>query len=134
MRIGLLVPLLWVLCCGAARADQGLQDPDDGGPSKKAQLLQDKRERPQVRALRVPARSAEPVLTVHNLWTQEVLPVRREDPAPLTWDRFLRCHHTNQATQMDRRLLPLLRGAAARFGSRFVEVVSGFRAPKFNLM
>ena len=49
------------------------------------------------------------------------------------FSRFLRCHHTNQSTSMDLRLLGLLRNAAAHFQSRFIEIVSGFRAPKYNL-
>jgi hypothetical protein len=107
-------------------------DEEDPGPSKKALFLKEKAGRKGGRAA-APAQ-AEPVLSVRNLWTGEVLPLSPRDPRPETWNRFLRCHHTNQSAEMDRRLVSLLRAAAQRFHARAVEVVSGFRSPKYNLM
>jgi uncharacterized protein YcbK (DUF882 family) len=50
------------------------------------------------------------------------------------FDELLRCHYTNQSTAMDDRLLPTLLKAAAKFGARTIDIVSGFRAPKYQLM
>jgi hypothetical protein len=115
---------------GVARAGDA---PDEEGPSKKALWLKDKAERKALRARR-PEAAAEPVVSLHNLWTGEVLPLRAPAVEPARFSGFLRCHHTNQRTEMDGRLLGLLRAAAARFQSRVVHIVSGFRAPKYNLM
>ncbi|HJZ84958.1 MAG TPA: DUF882 domain-containing protein [Polyangia bacterium] len=81
-----------------------------------------------------PARAALPVLSLYNTWTDEVLPVPEgRPPPPEEIDRFLRCHFTNQSTHMDPRLLPLVVRAAKRFRAPRVEVVSGYRSPKYNL-
>lgn len=126
---------------GPARAAEpaaptvGAAAPDEDGeaPSKKALFLKDKAERRPVRARR-PAAAAEPALSLRNLWTNEILPVRSPALEPTRWSGFLRCHHTNQRTEMDGRLFGLLRAAASKFGSQVIEIVSGFRAPKYNLM
>ena len=52
----------------------------------------------------------------------------------LTWDEFLRCHYTNQARRMERRLVPVVLGAALHFHKDVVQIVSAYRAPKYNLM
>lgn len=107
-------------------------DEEDPGPSKKALFLKEKAGRKGGRAAALA--QAEPVLSLRNLWTGEVLPLSPRDPQPETWNRFLRCHHTNQSADMDRKLLSLLRSAARRFQARAIDVVSGFRSPKYNLM
>lgn len=119
--VALLVPQL-------ARADDAL--------SKKEASLKDKADRAPVRASD-PPRPAPPerVLTLRNVWTNESLPlVGGKPPASGDFDRFVRCHHTNQAAAMDERLIETIRRAAARFKATYVEVVSGFRAPKYQLM
>jgi hypothetical protein len=76
----------------------------------------------------------EPVTTLFNLRTREALPiVPGLRTAPL-FDPFLRDHFTNQATRMDARLLDVLSRAARRFSASRIEVVSGYRSPKYNLM
>jgi uncharacterized protein YcbK (DUF882 family) len=47
---------------------------------------------------------------------------------------FLRDHYTNQATHMDERLIDVLTVTAHHFSAARIEVVSGYRSPKFNLM
>lgn len=77
---------------------------------------------------------AAPVTTLFNLWTHEALPLL---PGLSPGDRFhgfLRDHYTNQATQMDTRLLDVLAQVARHFSARRIDVVSGFRSPKYNLM
>jgi uncharacterized protein YcbK (DUF882 family) len=121
-------------------ADEPAVEPavDGEAPSKKQQALLAKRSRQDVRALSVPAPSAHTALTLRNLWTREVLAVDLASLArPVTTpdlDGFLRDHFTNQATRMDPRLGDMLLRAASRFGSSLVEVVSGYRSDKYNLM
>ncbi len=108
----------------------------DVEPSKKELALKDKRERKDVRALRPPrATPPDKVLTLRNMWTDELVPVVGASPLPpKQFDELMRCHHTNQAIEMDQRLLDVMRRSAAKFGKTTVEIVSGFRAPKYQLM
>jgi uncharacterized protein YcbK (DUF882 family) len=79
----------------------------------------------------------QPVVTLHNIWTGETLAVDVKPGAtvdPKTWDTFLRCHFTNHETDMDPRLVGVLVGAAQKFKASRIDIVSGFRSPKFNLM
>jgi uncharacterized protein YcbK (DUF882 family) len=76
-----------------------------------------------------------PPLTLRNLWTREILPVETQRlPTAATLSSFLRCHFTNQPHPMDPRLVPLLIRAAQRYRAPVVEIVSGYRSPKYNLM
>ncbi|MGZ3426687.1 MAG: YcbK family protein [Polyangia bacterium] len=118
--------------------------PGSGERSKKEAFLQDKQTRKEVHLLRVLAAAAAPVLTMHNVWTNETLPVvlpppTAKGPAALPepvarFDQLVRDHFTNQATTMDARLFGAVVRAAEKFHARYVEVVSGFRAPKYQLM
>jgi Bacterial protein of unknown function (DUF882) len=75
-----------------------------------------------------------PITTLYNLWTREALPLV---PGLAVEDRFhpfLRDHFTNQATTMDVRLIDVLAQVARRFRAPRIEVVSGYRSPKYNLM
>ncbi len=78
------------------------------------------------------------VISLYNTWTHEWLAldadVRAALPPTATVDRFLRCHFTNQPTDMDGALARTLRDAARHFGNARIEIVSGFRAPKYNLL
>jgi len=47
---------------------------------------------------------------------------------------FLRCRFTERRTDIDPRLLPVVIRAAMQFNSSYVEIVSGYRSPKYNLM
>jgi uncharacterized protein YcbK (DUF882 family) len=132
---------LWL----AAILFSALPAPPPGELSKKQAFLHDKEMRKQIHLARVTAVGATPVLTLHNVWTNESLPVVLA-PAPVKgaaavipkpaapFNELARDHFTNQATTMDARLLDTIVRAAEKFHARYVEVVSGFRAPKYQLM
>lgn len=115
--------------------------PATGELSKKQKFLAEKETRRDVHATRIVAPAAAPVLTVHNVWTNETLPVvmaptpKGVVPEPAApFNQIARDHFTNQATTMDARLLQTIVRAAEKFHARYVEIVSGFRAPKYQLM
>ena len=146
-----------------ARADH-FAPTDEREMSKKEEWLRDKALRPDVhlsdadlaralapakrgRSTRLASRTGpdpdlrpgariEPVTTLYNIWTHEALPIlpgqAREIEAP--FQQFLRDHFTNQATRMDTRLIDVLSRVAGKFSARRIEVVSGYRSPKYNLM
>jgi hypothetical protein len=76
----------------------------------------------------------QPVTTLFNVWTHEAFPILPGDPMEPQFHVFLRDHYTNQATQMDTRLVDVLARAAKKFSARRIEIVSGYRSPKYNLM
>jgi hypothetical protein len=76
----------------------------------------------------------EPVTTLFNVWTHEALPILPGEPIESRFHTFLRDHYTNQATHMDTRLVGVLTSVATRFSAKRIEVVSGYRSPKYNLM
>ena len=78
-----------------------------------------------------------PVTTLFNVWTHEALPIMPgQTPTTLTkrFCLFLRDHFTNQPTNMDTRLIGVLERVAGKFDAKRIEVVSGYRSPKYNLM
>ena len=83
-----------------------------------------------------PGLRVQPVTTLFNVWTHEALPVLPGQPRYLEhrFHRFLRDHYTNQATQMDTRLIDVLSSVAGKFQAPRIDVVSGYRSPKYNLM
>jgi uncharacterized protein YcbK (DUF882 family) len=118
--------------------------PQVGPVSKKEAFLRDKHERHDVHLAKLTVQAATPVLTVHNVWTNESLPValtpapaKNAPPIPhpaAPFNQLARDHFTNQSTKMDPRLFETVVRAAEKFHARYVEVVSGFRAPKYQLM
>jgi hypothetical protein len=84
--------------------------------------------------LTFPGVRIEPVTTLFNVWTREAFPILPGDPMETQVHTFLRDHYTNQATQMDTRLVDVLARAARKFSARRIEIVSGYRSPKYNLM
>jgi len=105
--------------------------------SKKAEWLADKAQRSDVVAHKLPKPEPETILTLHNVWTRESLPVELKGASfePVaSFDALVRCHYTNQSTTMDPRLIATVVRAAQQFKSRYIEIVSGFRAPKYQLM
>lgn len=107
--------------------------------SKKAAFLADKAEREDRHLERAPKPlPAAHVLTLHNMWTNESLPLvigaAAAAPDDPRFDTLTRCHYTNQATTMDPRLEGAILRAAEKFKATYVEIVSGFRAPKYQLM
>ncbi len=126
-----------------------LARPVAAGPSKKEQLLQEKARarsdgaraagRAQRRAelRRLVGRKPAEVVNIYNTWTHEVVALAAdgsESPPQELVNRFLRCHFTNHQTTMDAALFGVLLRAAKQFKSPRVEIVSGFRAPKYNLI
>jgi uncharacterized protein YcbK (DUF882 family) len=81
----------------------------------------------------VPGAKPVPLVDLYNEHTHEWLAVDPAQPLPNA-DRFLRDHFTNKAMAMDPHLLQILLAAAAHFHADVVDVVSGFRHPKYNLM
>jgi uncharacterized protein YcbK (DUF882 family) len=78
-----------------------------------------------------------PVTTLYNILTHEALPILPGSTQMSLAERFhpfLRDHYTNQATHMDTRLIDVLTRVAGRFAALRIEVVSGYRSPKYNLM
>jgi hypothetical protein len=76
----------------------------------------------------------QPVTTLFNIWNREALPLIVGRAYKRPFQLFLRDHYTQQATQADTRLAGVLAAAAMRFHAPRVEIVSGFRSPKYNLM
>ncbi len=77
-----------------------------------------------------------PVISLWNSWTHEWIAVdgKAKTIASAQTDRFLRCHFTNEPIEMDTKLAGMLLEAARHFGSKRINIVSGYRAPKYNLM
>lgn len=76
----------------------------------------------------------EVVTTLYNLWNHESLPLMAGQPYKRRFQLFLRDHYTKESTQADTRLANVLAAAAIRFRASRIEVVSGYRSPKYNLM
>jgi len=83
-----------------------------------------------------PGERIEPVTTLFNVWTHEALPILPGQSQTLErrFHVFLRDHFTNQATRMDTRLIGVLTRVAGKFQANRIDVVSGYRSPKYNLM
>jgi hypothetical protein len=78
--------------------------------------------------------TVQPITTLYNMWTHEALPLMPGQPPEDRFHPFLRDHYTNQATRMDVRLIDVLAQVARKFRAARIEVVSGYRSPKYNLM
>jgi uncharacterized protein YcbK (DUF882 family) len=76
------------------------------------------------------------VINLYNIHTHEWLAVdgKAKSIPHDEFDHFLRCHYTNQPTDMDPKLAGLVLQAARDFKVDRVNIVSGFRSPKYNLM
>jgi uncharacterized protein YcbK (DUF882 family) len=112
------------------------------GDPKKASYLRGKRTSKKS-STAVRGRPPPPLITLHNTWTDEWLavdiidlkhPATASGIAAATVDHFFRDHYTNDSIAMDVDVVRMLREAAMHFASHRVEIVSGFRAPKYNLM
>jgi hypothetical protein len=76
----------------------------------------------------------EPITTLFNLWNRDALPLVVGLPYKRAFQPFLRDHYTHQWTQTDTHLAGILAAAAIRFRAPRVEIVSGYRSPKYNLV
>lgn len=80
-------------------------------------------------------RTAARVVNVFNTWTREWMALAPgELVAPEQAARFFRCHFTGEQTAIDARLVAALQAAARHFRKDRINIVSGFRHPKYNLM
>lgn len=76
----------------------------------------------------------QPLATLHNQWTRELMTFIPGQPYLDRFRIFLRDHFTNQATKVDPELADVLVSAALHFHAQRVDVVSGYRSPKYNLV
>jgi len=76
----------------------------------------------------------QPIATLFNIWNREALPLLAGRPYQRPFQLFLRDHYTKESTQADTRLATVLAAAALKFHAPRVEIVSGYRSPKYNLM
>jgi len=76
----------------------------------------------------------QPLTTLHNQWTRELMTFIPGQPYLERFRTFLRDHFTNQATHMDPELAQVLVSAALHFHAPRIDVVSGYRSPKYNLI
>lgn len=77
------------------------------------------------------------LINIYNTWTHEYVAFEVGYKGPVAaqlTNEFLRCHFTNHTTDMEPRLIPTLLAAANHFRSRRIDIISGFRAPKYNLI
>ncbi|MBV8756093.1 MAG: YcbK family protein [Deltaproteobacteria bacterium] len=90
---------------------------------------------PNHEAIAAPGTKPAPLINLYNEHTHEWLAVDpAKPPGGHALDLFLRDHYTSKSMTMEPRLLGVLVSAAEKFKSPVVDVVSGFRHPKFNLM
>ncbi len=75
------------------------------------------------------------LILLYNRWTNDWLAVDPLHPPSLgEINLFLRDHFTNEVRAMEPKLITACVAAAQKFKSDIVDVVSGFRHPKYNLM
>ena len=75
-----------------------------------------------------------PITTLFNIWNHEAMPLFTGQPYKHRFQLFLRDHYTKQSTQADTRLAAILAAAALKFNAPRIDIVSGYRSPKYNLM
>jgi uncharacterized protein YcbK (DUF882 family) len=96
------------------------------------------KDRLDARLRKLVGKAPEPIVNLHNIWTHETLVFAAKGSTPgidqPMLDTFLRCHFTDEPTHMDPRLIGVLVGAAHKFAADKIDIISGFRSPKFNLM
>lgn len=75
------------------------------------------------------------LVNLYNFWNKEWLAIDAAAPPPHdTVDHFLRDHFTNKPAAMEPRLIFIVLAAATSFHRDVVDVVSGYRHPKYNLI
>jgi hypothetical protein len=117
-----------------ARADHGPRGAGAAPPAAGPQL---DRARWHKELRRRVGKKPAPVINVFNLWTREMIAVDAGRSPGVPEDlvnRFLRCHFTNHEASMASELFRGIVAAANHFKVSRIDVVSGFRAPKYNLI
>lgn len=112
------------------------QEPSDAPlPSKKDALLAGKSSQVTSRPLAAGDVALEPIWA-HNLRTHEIRVL--EGPAGLTEQNerseFFRCWFTAKEGPIPGALVDRILASARHFGVREVRIISGYRAPKYNLL
>ena len=74
-----------------------------------------------------------PITTIYSVHLKEALPLLPGAAAYPAFKYLLRDHYSQQSTTVDPALLQAVISAALEFGADRVEVVSGYRSPKYNL-
>lgn len=74
-----------------------------------------------------------PIATLYSVHLKEALPLLPGAAAYPAFKHLLRDHYSQQSTSVDPALLQAVISAALKFGADRVEVVSGYRSPKYNL-
>ena len=77
------------------------------------------------------------LINVHYTWTDETVAFDaggKQMPTQAMVNHFLRCHFTNHEKDMDLRVFKAMLDAANHFKVGRVDIVSGYRAPKYNLI
>jgi len=134
-----LVVVALLLAAAPAAADRALPPPVPEPSKKDARWAEKQAARKPLRKLdrkKLVGKPAAAVISIFNTWTHEWVAADAKAkalPKALT-DRLLRCHFTNEPADMDNRLSGAVLAAARHFGATRVHIVSGFRAPKYNLM
>jgi uncharacterized protein YcbK (DUF882 family) len=152
--IRLLLPVaITMALCSTAAADGPTDPAGEQWVSKKDQYMADKAatadattdaDRAKATAKwdkqldRLVGKKPKNVINVFNGWTHEYITVNAgkhtEKVSDDTVNEFLRCHFTNQPTQMDKKLFVALIKAAKHFSVDKIIIVSAYRSPKYNLM
>ena len=123
-----------------AKSNADTSEQDDEGLSKKQLFLREKDARTDIRLNeQEPAElSNQKALVIRNVKTNESLmvplDVKAVEKERDNFSHFVRCHFTNVQAKMDERLLTTLVQTAKRFHASIVEIVSGYRSPKYQLM
>ncbi len=82
-------------------------------------------------------RPPQKLINIYTLWNKEYLAVPFDDAhvvSPELSSYYLRCRFTQKETKMAPVLMRAALRAARHFKTRKIEVVSGYRSPKYNLM
>jgi uncharacterized protein YcbK (DUF882 family) len=121
---------MWTWAALALLAAVG-SDPDAGTTSKKEAYLASKADTSEV----APApETALEVVYARNLHTHEVMVLEGPRVEPTAVDAFLRCWFTHDSSDIPDELVGRVLEAAHHFGARQVQIISGFRHPKYNKM
>jgi Bacterial protein of unknown function (DUF882) len=75
-----------------------------------------------------------PIATIYSIWNREAMALIPGQPYKLRFQLFMRDHYTHESTQADTRLAGVLAAAATHFHTTRIDIVSGYRSPKYNLM
>ena len=75
-----------------------------------------------------------PITTIYSIWNHEAMALIPGQPYKLRFQLFMRDHYTHESTQADTRLAGVLAAVAIRFRAPRIDIVSGYRSPKYNLM